>query len=125
MYPLPPWFSWIEAIELKVNVLIWPTFLCTFISISNTAEIYDLLLAYFVHLEFQNLVYSRSLLASVGNLILPQIHAIEFEVPLVRFFKFLNSWMELVLKFEEDMLPESFTQHRECLQKSAIEDDQL
>ena len=109
MYPLPPWFSWIEAIELKVNVLIWPTFLCTFISISNTAEIDDLLLANFVHLEFQNLVYSSSLLASVGNLILPQIHAIEFEVPLVRFFKFLNSRMELVLKFEEDMLPESFT----------------
>ena len=123
MHPLPPWLPWIEAIELKVNVLIWATFDRTFISVTNTSEIDDLLLAYFLHLEFYDLVYSCALLTSIGNLALPQMHTVEFEVTLVHFLKFLHSRVKLVLEFEEDMFSESLTQHRECLQKSTVEDD--
>ena len=108
MHPLPPWLPRIEAIELKVNVLIWPTLYCTFISVSNAAEIDNLLLANFLHLEFDDLVYSSALLASIGNLTFPQMHTVEFKVTLVCFLEFLHSGMELILKFEENMLSESF-----------------
>ena len=115
VYPLPSWTPWTEAIEFEVNVLVWTALLCAFISVGNTAKIDDLLLAYFLYFELQNLVNTRALLTSICNLTLPQVHTVKFKVILVCFLEFLDGRMELVLKLKEDVLSETFAEHSECL----------
>ena len=73
-----------------------------------------------LHLEFDDLIYSCTFLASKGDLIFPQAHRVILEVFAIRSLKRFDSWLHLLLKLEKNVSSEAFTELCELLDKTSI-----
>lgn len=124
MQPLPARLTRSEAVELICDVL--QAFLTSRLMTDSTAAKDDALAgALGEDAELENLVHSRTFLATERDFALPEPHRVVLEILAILCLESFYRWLHLLPEFKEEMPSEAFAKLGKLFDQPAVELGQL